>query len=127
LFDGRKKFPVDAEARQSEMEQQLEERLADLMKRQQRATIGSEKTAIAVGIGKIVEKILPAHKDFKMVASDCRFLAEPIDMIAFQGLSENRIQKITFLDIKTGNAKLNTHQKQIRDAVKDGKVKWSKV
>ena len=127
LFDGTKQFPSKAEIKRLDLEKELEESLADLVKRHERATTGSEKISIAVGIGKIIEKILPAHKDFKMVSSDCRFLGEPIDMIAFQGLSENKINKITFLDVKTGNANLNKHQKQIRDAVRDYEVKWKVV
>ena len=124
LFDGRGKFPSKAEAKRLELLEELKERTADLLLRQKRATTKSEKTAIAVGIGKIIEKILPAHKNFDLIPSDCRFLAEPIDMIVFDGASENKIKNITFMDIKTGGATLNKHQKQIRDAVQDHDVSW---
>lgn len=124
LFDGTKKFPSNAEVTRNEWEEDLHQRILDLKLRIERATKGSEKTTIAVGIGKIIEKILPAHKNFDMISADCRFLAEPIDMIVFNGLSENKINHITFMDIKTGKAHLNEHQKQIRDAVKDNDVKW---
>lgn len=124
LFDGRGEFPSKAEAKRLELLEQLKERTADLLERQKRATTKSEKTAIAVGIGKIIEKILPAHKNFDLIPSDCRFLAEPIDMIVFDGVSENKVDKITFMDVKTGGASLNQHQKQIRDAILDNDVKW---
>jgi len=124
LFDGRKEFPSKAEAKRLELLEELKERSAELLVRQKRATTKSEKTAIAVGIGKIIEKILPVHKNFDLTPADCRFLAEPIDMIVFDGVSENKIKNITFMDIKTGNASLNTHQKQIRDAILDHDVKW---
>jgi len=124
LFDGRKKFPTKAEARRLELLEELKERAVELLERQKRAKTKSEKTAISVGIGKIIEKILPAHKNFELTPADCRFLAEPIDMIVFDGVSENKIKSITFLDVKTGKAQLNTHQKQIRDAVVDQDVKW---
>ncbi len=124
LFDGRGKFPSKAEVKRLELLEELKERSTDLLERQKRATTKSEKTAIAVGIGKIIEKILPAHKNFDLIPSDCRFLAEPIDMIVFDGVSENKIDKITFMDVKTGGATLNTHQKQIRDAIQDNDVKW---
>lgn len=106
------------------MLEELKERTSDLLERQKRATTKSEKTAVAVGIGKIIEKILPAHKNFKLIPSDCRFLAEPIDMIVFDGVSNQKIKNITFMDVKTGNASLNTHQKQIRDAILDHDVNW---
>jgi predicted Holliday junction resolvase-like endonuclease len=124
LFDGRGKFPSKAEAKRLELLEELKDRTADLLLRQKRATTKSEKGAIAVGIGLIIEKILPAHKNFDLVPADCRFLAEPIDMIVFDGVSENKVKKITFMDIKTGGATLNTHQKQIRDAIRDHDVSW---
>jgi len=124
LFDGRGKFPSKAETRRLELLDELKERSADLLERQKRATTKSENTAIAVGIGLIIEKILPAHKNFDLIPSDCRFLAEPIDMIVFDGVSENKVDNITFMDIKTGGAVLNKHQKQIRDAINDHDVKW---
>lgn len=124
LFDGRKEFPSKAETKRLELLEELQERTADLLKRQKRATTKSEKTAIAVGIGKIIEKILPVHKNFDLTPADCRFLAEPIDMIVFDGISENKVRNITFMDIKTGSAVLNTHQKQIRDAILDHNVEW---
>ena len=124
LFDGRGKFPDKAEEKRMELLQELKDRAADLLEKQKRATTRSENTATAVGIGKIIEKILPAHKNFDLISADCRFLAEPIDMIVFDGISENKVNKISFMDIKTGNATLNKHQRQIRDAINDHNVKW---
>jgi len=124
LFDGRGKFPDKAQQIRLEWEKELKDRIADLAERQLSAKTKSESKAIAVGIGKIIEKILPAHKNFKMVPADCRFLAEPIDMIVFDGLAQNKIKNITFMDVKTGKARLNTHQRQIRDAIKDHDVEW---
>lgn len=124
LFDGRGKFPDKAEVRRLELLDELKERSVDLLEKQKRATTKSEKTAVAVGIGKIVEKILPAHKNFDLIPSDCRYLAEPIDMIVFDGVSKNKVNKITFMDVKTGSATLNKHQRQVRDAINDHNVKW---
>ena len=124
LFDGRGKFPDKAEIRRLELLEELKDRSTDLLEKQKRATTKSEKTAVAVGIGKIIEKILPAHKNFDLIPADCRFLAEPIDMIVFDGVSENKVDKITFMDVKTGGATLNKHQRQIRDAINDHNVKW---
>lgn len=124
LFDGRGKFPVRAEQVRRALEKEIKDRIAELVERQKKAEAKSEKIAVAVGIGKIIEKILPAHKNFNMIPADCRFLAEPIDMIVFDGLSNNNIQKITFMDVKTGKATLQPNQKKIRDAVNDHNVEW---
>ena len=83
----------------------------------------SEERAISSGIGKILEKVLPYYKDFKFPLSDCRFLAEPLDVIVFEGASKNDVKNIIFMDIKTGNASLQKNQRQIRDLVVEKKVK----
>lgn len=127
LFDGRKKFPETAETKRLELLKETDERLADLMERQEKAKTKSEKTAVAVGIGKIIEKILPTHKNFTIPTADCRFLGEPIDMIVFDGISQNKVKHITFLDVKTGDARLNPHQKLVRDAINEHKVEWRMI
>ena len=123
LFDGTKNFPDPAETIRQEWQKKLEAQLELLKKRQLMADEGAEKKAIEVGIGKIIEKILPAYKNFNMPLADCRFLSEPIDMIVFDGACDMKINHITFMEVKTGNATLNKHQRQTRNAVKDHQVK----
>lgn len=127
LFDGTGAFPTEAEQKRLELQEQLKQKQENLLKRQERADAGAEKKAIEVGVGKIIEKVLPTYKNFNMVATDCRFLGEPIDMVVFDGMSENKINKITFLDVKTGNAALNKHQRLVRDTIEDQKVKFKVI
>jgi|TARA_B100000315_G_C14543323_1_gene572002 predicted Holliday junction resolvase-like endonuclease len=122
LFDGTKSFPESAEIIRKQLQQDLDEQIESLEKRKIVADEGAEKKAIAIGIGKIIEKVLPAYKKFNMPLADCSFLAEPIDMVVFEGACENSINRITFLEIKTGDSSLNKHQRQVRDAVKDQRV-----
>jgi len=124
LFDGTVQFPETAEITKTEWEKNLENRLSKLKELRKKTAERSKTGAISSGAGKILEKILPAHKNFDMVSADWRFLEEPIDIIEFQGLSNNNIDHITFMDIKTGKSPLQQNQKQIRDVVNDHKVKW---
>lgn len=121
MFDGRQDLPEAAEEAGQAMQKIIDGMAEDLASKQEKA-LGSEKRALTVGLGKVTEKILPAHKDFGFVPSECRFLAEPIDMIVFEGLSKGRVDKITFMDVKTGKSTLNTHQRRVRDAIADGRV-----
>jgi len=130
LFDGTKKFPESAELIKNELllglkekQSELSQRLKDLEKRKISAHTGSEKKAIEVGLGKIMEKVLPYYKDFTIPLADCRFLAEPIDVIIFEGASKQKIKKISFLEIKTGDAKLNPHQKMVKKAIENKNVR----
>lgn len=120
LFDGRGVFPEDAESRRNELLEELKERMDKLKKRKISADIGAEKRAIAIGIGKIIEKVVPAYKEFKMPLCDCRPLFDPIDYIVFSGMSEMKVQSVTFLEVKTGDSDLEPHERMVRDAV-DGK------
>lgn len=122
LFDGLGAFPEPATLRRKEMLAELQARLDELKKRKLSAGPGAEKKAIEVGIGKIIEKVIPAYQNFGKPISDCRPLFEPIDMILFNGLSVGSVQSINFMEIKTGNSRLNPHQRLVKDAVKDGKV-----
>ena len=59
--------------------------------------------------------------DFKWELPDSRFLGDPIDLITFNGLSMNKIKSINFIEVKSGQARLNAHQKSIKEAIEDKK------
>ena len=127
LFDGTKDFPESIQNIINQYETILTEKHDTLDKQIIRTDEGAEKKAIEVGFGKIIEKIIHLHKDFNIPLEDCRFLAEPLDVIVFNGSSQNNVDHITFMEIKSGAARLNKHQKMIRDAIKDGNVLVEKL
>lgn len=122
LFDGMGKFPKPAEERRLLLLHELKKREKELKKRKVSADVMAEKKAIEVGFGKIIEKFLPAYKDLELQFCECRPLYEPVDLIVFKGLLQKEVDLITFLEIKSGESKLNNHQKMIKKAVLDGKV-----
>ncbi|VVB76431.1 Endonuclease related to archaeal Holliday junction resolvase [Candidatus Tiddalikarchaeum anstoanum] len=124
LFDGTKPFPEKAKHVQEMLNSDLKEREEQLKKRMKLATEKVTKTTTAVNLGKELEKILPTLNDFKWMLEDCRFLADPIDFVVFNGLSMNKINSLSFVEVKSGEARLNKHQKCIKDAVEDGKVSY---
>ena len=127
LFDGTKDFPESIQNIINQYETILTEKHDILDKQIIRTDEGAEKKAIEVGFGKIIEKIIHLHKDFNIPLEDCRFLAEPLDVIVFNGSSQNNVDHITFMEIKSGAARLNRHQRMIRDAIKDGNVLVEKL
>jgi predicted Holliday junction resolvase-like endonuclease len=44
-------------------------------------------------------------------------------VIVFNGAAANNVDHITFMEIKSEKARLNKHQRMIRDAIKDNNVK----
>jgi len=124
LFDGTKPFPPEVIEIQEQYEEGLKEREATLKKDRKLATEKSLITTRAVNIGRNLEKVLPLMDDFKWQIPDCRFLGDPIDLLTFNGLSENNVESISFIEVKSGKAKLNPHQKLVKEAVEDHRVKY---
>ena len=132
LFDGTKQFPPKAESKKLELtgefdqlNQEIKDRLEALKKLKVSADKTSEEKALSTGLGKVMQNVLPHLKDFnsQVTMADCRFIAAQLDIIVFEGASNNHIKNITFMDAKTGKAPPQKNQKQIRDAVNDGKVR----
>lgn len=87
----------------------------------------SESGAHSVNIGFILERLAPTMGSFRFKHNDCRSLFDPIDYIIFEGLSQKgRVDKIFFIDIKTGNARLNKRQKEIKTVINSKKVNFKK-
>jgi len=124
LFDGLGPFPQQALEVQAQLQVEIGKRAKQLEKRSTLADAGAEQRAIASGLGKILEKVVPAHKDFKIPLYDCRPLYEPIDLIAFNGLGKGEVSSLDFIEIKTGKARLNEHEKAVKEAVEAGKVDY---
>lgn len=61
---------------------------------------------------------------------DYRFVGDPVDFIVFVGADdihagrEDVLEKIVFLEIKTGNSDLNKIQRRIRNCINAGRVEF---
>jgi len=77
--------------------------------------------------GKTLEKLVPFLKNFNHSPHDVRWLGDPVDLIVFDGVSEDNPQKITFVEVKFGKSELTEKQKKIRQIVKEGKVFWEEI
>ena len=127
LFDGTVEFPELAETRRREYETELKQRRAELRKQKIHVDEESERRTIATRIGQMIEHIVPAFEAFKFRPADCRALFDPIDLMVFNGLSKAKVISISFLEVKTGQSRLNKHQRMIRDAVHGKEVYFEEV
>lgn len=124
LFDATKRLPPYAEeclaAQNEELNQEWAGLRADRSGARERPRIAAE----SVGIGKVLEKLAPSLPGFPATPGDCRSLFEPIDYIVFNGLSAGgRVESLTFVDVKSGEARLTPGQAQIRGLVECGKIR----
>lgn len=116
-------FTTEADQLYKQRLQQTSEDEKALMIRRKRIPQTSEVGAKAVNIGFVMERIAPSLKAFSFDHNDCRSLFDPIDYLIFEGLSERgSVSKILFVDIKTGAARLQANQKEIRSLVEKKKV-----
>lgn len=104
---------------------ELQQRRAELRERRRNFSRSSELQAKATNIGLILERLAPSLGTFRHECSDCRSLFDPIDYVIFEGLCQKGVvSRIIFADVKTGNASLSRRQCEIRDLVKNKKVKF---
>lgn len=110
------------QAHQALLDDMKQQRL-DLKEREKNMKARPQLTAKAVNIGFILERIAPSFDNFPFANNDCRSLFDPIDYVIFEGLNKSGVvTKIIFTDIKTGNARLNNHQKEIKSLIQNKKV-----
>ncbi|MBU0761174.1 MAG: hypothetical protein KJ600_04490 [Nanoarchaeota archaeon] len=69
--------------------------------------------------GKVSETFAPFLGGFPFKPSECKFLGDPIDYVAFEGLDERDVKGVHFVEVKQGTSKLSKHQKQIKDLIDD--------
>ena len=87
------------------------------------------KKSERVARGFTIENFAPFLQK-KYSPTDFRHLGDPIDYVIYDGLTDihqgvaDEIKEIIFLDIKTGQSRLNKGQRRIRDAVNSGKVSF---
>lgn len=86
-----------------------------------------ERSQSAVA-GKATEHLAPLLPGFDFDPRDARFLGSPIDFVVFDGLSEDQVPEIVFVEVKTGpEAALSRRERLVREAVEDGRVRFLEV
>lgn len=124
LFSGDDFTPEALEVYEQQLAE-IRERKEKLKQLRSRGTSKSETGARSVNIGFILERLAPTLGGFRFDHNDCRSLFDPIDYVIFEGLSrKGKVEKVFFVDIKTGAARLSGKQREIRDLVTNGKVEF---
>ena len=74
--------------------------------------------------GQVLERVAPHLPGFAHNPREMRFFGDPFDYVVLSGYSEGEITEIVILEITTGKGSLNSRQRQIRDRIAEGKVRW---
>jgi predicted Holliday junction resolvase-like endonuclease len=78
----------------------------------------------SVTMGKMTEHMVPYLPGFGFNPSDARFIGSPIDLVVFDGLGNDEVKKIVFVEIKTGTSTLSPRERLVRDAIIEKRVEW---
>src|SRR5512147_1699429 len=73
-----------------------------------RTAIQQSQVTIA---GRVHEQLLPYLPGFPYNPKDARFLGSPVDFVIFDGLDAGRLERIVFLEVKTGAATLSGRER----------------
>lgn len=76
--------------------------------------------------GQIIEQVAPWLSAFDCEIEDLRFIGSPIDYIAFTGLDSDKAT-VKFYEVKTGQGKLTSRERRLRDAINSGRVEWTLI
>ena len=83
------------------------------------------KRSNAVKGGQLAEQLAPFLPNFPCNPADAHFLGQPSDYIAFPGLCENNtVDEILLIEVKTNTSQLSSREKEIREAVKSGRIRY---
>lgn len=82
-----------------------------------------ERSRAIIG-GKFSEQLAPYLPDFDYKPTEVRFIGQPIDFIVFKGMDEKEIEEVVFVEVKSGKSSLSSHERKLRDAIKNKNVKW---
>ena len=85
------------------------------------------RRSASVVLGKVGEHLAPilVFERLGINPKDVRYLGTPIDFLAFKGLSEGKLERIYFIEVKSGRKlTLSAKERQIREAIKQRKVDW---
>lgn len=74
--------------------------------------------------GQFSEQLAPYLPNFQYLPTECKFLGKPIDFMVFKGMDNKKIDEVIFVEVKSGNSKLNAHEKNLKDTINKKRVKW---
>ena len=83
--------------------------------------------SLAVTVGKVSEQLVPYLPGFRYNPKDARFLGSPVDFVVFDGLDSGALRRVVFLEVKTGAAALSSRERQVRDAIENGRIAWDEL
>ena len=81
----------------------------------------------AINWGMTIENFVPFMDKFPVPPETAVFMGKPIDYVSFTDTENPDKCTVHIIEVKSGKSQLLKHQKNIRDAVKSGRVEWHEI
>lgn len=73
--------------------------------------------------GKVAEQLVPFGPEFTYNPRDCRFLGSPVDFVVFDGLTEGILERVVFVEVKTGESgRLSSRERKVQAIIEQAEV-----
>ncbi len=93
-----------------------------IVKKEREAAVRKSRAVLG---GQFGEQLAPFLPKFPCNPGDVHFIGKPVDYIAFPGTASGEpITDIILIEVKSGQSKLSEREKQIREAVKNGRIRY---
>ena len=87
----------------------------------------AKKRSAAVQWGLSIENFVPFMDEFPIPTEDVTFLGKPIDYVGYTNTDSKDECEVHFIEVKSGRSQLLKHQRNIREAIKAGRVYWHEI
>ena len=111
----------------TQLKKQIEETAASHIVEKAKVKKDSTFRSSAVNWGKTIEHFVPFMTKFPVPPEDVVFLGMPIDYVGFTNTDSKSECQVHFIEVKSGNAFLMGKQKNIKQAILDGRVFWHEI
>lgn len=104
-------------------------KLKELLHKEQveKAKRDSKKRSSSVQWGLTIENFAPFTSQFPIPVESVTFLGKPIDYVGYTDTDNPDKCAVHFVEVKSGRSQLLKHQRNIKNAIKAGRVNWHEV
>ena len=97
--------------------------------RKERASIRKDAAfkSSSVSWGMTIENFVPFMEDFPVPPETAIFMGKPIDFVSFTDTEDPKKAAVHIIEVKSGKSQLQKQQRNIREAIKAGRVHWHEV
>jgi predicted Holliday junction resolvase-like endonuclease len=95
-------------------------------KEEERIREDAIKRSTATIIGKVGEHLAPLliASNYGINPKDMRFIGTPVDFVAFKGLTEEQLEEIIFIEVKSGETmSLTPRERMVFETIASGRVR----